>query len=152
VTEDDLSSFELGRDGAAWIVAGVDGSRASEHAGAYAAGLARRQGSRLALVLARDVSADAVLGSEAGIRSDIEAQDAVERSIREAIATVSWPVDVELLVRVGTPMQVLAAVAEELAAGLIVLGSSRPRAYLKPGGPLPVQLMRLRRWPVLVVP
>lgn len=146
------AAFELGRDGAAWIVAGVDGSVTSSRAGSYAAGLARRQNSRLALVLARDVSTEASLGNEAAVRAAVEGQDQVEAELREAIATTSWPVDVELFVRVGPPVRVLAAIAEELSAGLIVLGSSRQHAYLRPGGPLPVQLMRLRRWPVLVVP
>ncbi|WGX97190.1 universal stress protein [Nocardioides sp. L-11A] len=146
------TAFELGRDGAAWIVAGVDGSVTSTRAGSYAAGLARRQHSRLALVLARDVTAEASLGNEGAVRAALEGQDQVERELRDAIASTVWPVDVELFVRVGPPARVLAAVAEELSAGLIVLGSSRQHAYLRPGGPLPVQLMRLRRWPVLVVP
>ncbi|MBM7518476.1 universal stress protein [Nocardioides nitrophenolicus] len=152
MTHQSSTGFELGRDGTAWIVAGVDGSVTSERAGAYAAGLARRQGSRLALVLARDLSTEASLGQEQAVRAAIEGQDEVERSLRAAIAQTQWPVDVELFVRTGPPARVIAEVAEELAAGLIVLGSSRQHAYLRPGGPLPVQLMRLRRWPVLVVP
>jgi nucleotide-binding universal stress UspA family protein len=146
------TSFELGRDGARWIVAGVDGTITSERAAAYAAGLARRQGSRLALVFAREVAAETALGTEAGVRAAIESHDRIEQEIRQAMAETTWPVEVELFVRVGPPGQVLAAVADELAVGLVVVGSSRPLAYLRPGGPLPVQLMRHRRWPVLVVP
>lgn len=144
--------FELGRDGSAWIVAGVDGTVTSARAAAYAAGLARRQGSRLALVLARDVAAEVSLGLESGVRTAMEAQDLVEREIREAMAASAWPVDAELVVRAGPAAQVIAAVAEERAAGLVVLGSSRAHAWLRPSGPLSSQLIRMRRWPVLVVP
>ena len=42
--------FELGTDGPLTIVAGIDGSETSMRAGAYASGLARRQGAKLALV------------------------------------------------------------------------------------------------------
>jgi len=152
VSESRRSSFELGRDGSAWIVAGVDGTVTSERAAAYAAGLARRQGSRLALVLARDVAAEAALGLEAGVRTAIEAQDQIEQEIRDAMAATAWPVDAQLFVRVGPAARVVPAVADDLSAGLIVLGSSRPGAYLRSGGPLSAQLIRMRRWPVLVVP
>lgn len=156
MNESRRASFELGRDGSAWIVAGIDGTVTSERAASYAAGLARRQGSRLALVLARDVTRDlapeAALGLEAGVRTAIEAQDRVEQEIRDAMATSAWPLDAQLFVRVGPAAQVVSALADELSAGLIVLGSSRPRAYLRPGGPLSAQLIRMRRWPVLVVP
>lgn len=39
--------FELGTDGPRLVVVGVDGSRTSLRARAYAAGVARRQGARL---------------------------------------------------------------------------------------------------------
>jgi nucleotide-binding universal stress UspA family protein len=152
VSESQRSSFELGRDGSAWIVAGVDGTVTSMRAAAYAAGLARRQGSRLAVVLARDVVEAATLGMEAGVRAAGEAQDQVERDLRHAMAHTVWEVDAELFVRVGPAAKVVAALAEELSAGLIVLGSSRPHAWMRTSGPLSSQLIRMKRWPVLVVP
>jgi nucleotide-binding universal stress UspA family protein len=45
-------------------------------------------------------------------------------------------------IRTGPLAGVLTVVAEETSAGMIVVGSSRQHAYSKPGGPLPVQLMR----------
>jgi nucleotide-binding universal stress UspA family protein len=52
----DIHSFELGTDGPS-IVVGVDGSRTSRRAGAYAAGLARRQHARLVAVYVGPISA-----------------------------------------------------------------------------------------------
>jgi nucleotide-binding universal stress UspA family protein len=53
----DVHSFELGTDGPSAIVVGVDGSTTSLRAGAYAAGLARRQHARLVAVYVGPVSA-----------------------------------------------------------------------------------------------
>ncbi|MFT4082603.1 MAG: universal stress protein [Nocardioides sp.] len=146
------SVFELGRDGPRTIVVGVDGSTSSMRAGAYAAGLARRQSSELVVVFARHIGLDAAVAPEAAIPSAMEAQDAVEAELRASLWQAPWAVEARLEVRRGHPKEVLAAVATETTAGLIVLGSSRAAAYLRPGGPLPVQLMRMRRWPVSVVP
>ena len=47
--------FELGTDGPSLIIAAIDGSETSLRAAAYAAGLARRQGSKLALLFVHSV-------------------------------------------------------------------------------------------------
>ena len=48
--EDDRARFEFGNDGPSVVMVGVDGSETSLRAGAFAAGLARREGSRLVCV------------------------------------------------------------------------------------------------------
>jgi nucleotide-binding universal stress UspA family protein len=55
--------FELGTDGPSLIMVGVDGSRTSLRAAAYAAGLARRQRSRLLAVYVGRVPASAAAAS-----------------------------------------------------------------------------------------
>src|SRR5271163_4120695 len=71
--------FELGTDGPSVILVGVDESVTASRAGAYAAGLARRQGARVVAVYVKTVglyvitsSAGAsVLAAEAEVRDEI---------------------------------------------------------------------------------
>jgi nucleotide-binding universal stress UspA family protein len=149
------SAFELGTDGPRSVVVGVDGSPASLRAGAYAAGLARRQRSRLTVVFARSLAptvpttydpTGAVLSAHTG------KLDHVERQLIEQIEGSDWAIDARLEVRTGPAARVIAALAEEVMADAIVVGCSRRAAFLLPGGPVPVQLMRARRWTVIVVP
>ncbi|MEO9322211.1 universal stress protein [Nocardioides sp. C4-1] len=149
---DAATEFELGRDGPHTVVVGVDGSVTSERAASYAAGVARREQSRLVVVFARYLGANTSAVAPGMGAAAVESLDAVEQHIRDRIAARPWSVRVELVIRAGTPLKVLTDVADEVRAGLLVVGSSRPHAYYRPGGPLPVQLMRLRRWPVTVVP
>ena len=152
---DTEAAFELGTDGPRSIVVGVDGSAASLRAGAYAAGLARRQHSRLTVVFARSVGptaptvydpTGATLAAHAGKLDWVESElvDQIERS--------AWAVDAHLEVRTGPPVRVITALAEEVRAEAVVVGCSRRSLFLVPGAPVAVQLMRARRWPVIVVP
>jgi len=148
--------FEFGTDGPHAILVGVDGSETSLRAAAYAAGLARRQGAKLVAVYAR--TQPAVLISIAdhvaiASREVMEAQDAVEEHLREAVRTQTalWGADAELIVRAGDPMMVLCEVAKEVRADAVIVGSSAGVGH-RIAGSLAVRLVRARRWPVTVVP
>lgn len=149
------SAFEFGTDGPRSLVVGFDGSEASLRAGAYAAGMARRQGCRLTAVYARTHSAGAsaaVPDGGATVQAELDKHQAVEAQLRERLDAFPWELDAALEIRSGSVVGVLSDVADETRADAIVLGASRRASFLIPGGPLPVQLIRLRRWPVIVVP
>ena len=148
--------FEFGTDGPHAILVGVDGSETSLRAAAYAAGLARRQGTQLVAVYAR--TQPAVLISIAdhvaiASREVMEAQDAMEAQLCEAVRTQTalWGVEAELIVRSGDPMTVLCEVAKEVRADAVIVGSSAGVGH-RIAGSLAVRLVRARRWPVTVVP
>jgi universal stress protein family protein len=152
---DSGAAFELGTDGPTSIVVGVDGSPTSLRAGAYAAGLARRQRSRLTVVLARTVGpvAPTVYGpTGASLAAHAGRLDHIERQLVEQIERSAWAVDARLEVRTGPPLRVITAIAEMVRAEAIVVGAPRRAGLLMSGVSLPVQLIRVRRWPVIVVP
>jgi nucleotide-binding universal stress UspA family protein len=147
--------FELGTDGPRSIVVGVDGSPASLRAGAYAAGLARRQRSRLTVVFARSVGPSAPTAYDptgASLTAHSGKMDHIEQELVEQIERSSWAIDAHLEVRTGPPVRVITTLAEEVRAEAVVVGGSRKIGLLLPGGSIAVQLMRARHWPVIVVP
>lgn len=148
--------FELGTDGPIALVVGVDGSATSLRAAAYAAGLARRQRTKLVIVYARRHPPALVsLGDQSGIaiREMLIAQDEVERQLREALRTQAslWQLDAQVVVRDGDPLTVLSEVAREVRADAVIVGSSASMGH-KIAGSLAVRLVRAARWPVTVVP
>lgn len=148
--------FELGRDGPNVIVVGLDasqlygeGSQASLHAAAYAAGLARRQDARVVAVWVRPPVAIADTFAETVDEIGRE-RDAGEAQVRAAVEEAAEHYDVpaaSLRVCEGDPFDELTAVAEEVRADAIVVGASSQRL-----GSLAVRLIRDGRWPITVVP
>jgi nucleotide-binding universal stress UspA family protein len=146
------SGFELGTDGPGAIVVGVDGSPTSMRAAAYAAGLARRQRTRLIAVYARSTpTAMLAIADHSGmaVNAMLEAQDEVERQLRAEIA--GWGADSEVIARPGDPLTVLAEVAKETRADALIVGSSASVGH-RIAGSLAVRLVRYGKWPVTVVP
>ncbi|MGK4585522.1 universal stress protein [Kitasatospora sp. HPMI-4] len=147
--------FELGTDGPKVIVVGVDGSDSSWRAAAYAGGLARRQGARLALVYVQPVSVMLTMtgyGAELSGTTEDVAED-IEREIRTAVGRLgpgfssSW----EFHTLVGDPFTGLAKTADELRADAVVVGASEQAGH-RVMGSLAVRLVKAARWPVTVVP
>jgi nucleotide-binding universal stress UspA family protein len=147
--------FELGTDGPIALVVGVDGSETSLRAAAYAAGLARRQRTKLVIVYARKQPAALItFGDASGIAvgNVLAAQDEVEAMLREALRNANvWQIDAHLVVRDGDPLTVLSEVAKEVRADAVIVGSSTSMGH-RITGSLAVRLVRAARWPVTVVP
>jgi nucleotide-binding universal stress UspA family protein len=147
------SGFELGTDGPGVIVVGIDGSEASFRAGAYAWGLARRQGAHLLAVWIRPQIAPGDLFSQSAAALATARQEEADRlrhMIEWANAYYGIPA-ADLVVRNGDPMRELSRVAEEARADAIVVGASGHGGHRFVGS-LGLRLVRAGRWPVTVVP
>ncbi|ACU72115.1 UspA domain protein [Catenulispora acidiphila DSM 44928] len=146
--------FELGTDGPLVIMAGVDGSESSVRAAAYAAGLARRQGAKLALVFIQPypASVSASAASEMIAAGRATAED-LRRQMEEAIerlpvGTVArW----EFYTGEGDPFRGLCDFAVKLRADAVVIGASQKTGH-RIVGSVAVRLVKAGKWPVTVVP
>jgi nucleotide-binding universal stress UspA family protein len=140
------------RDGPDVLLVGVDGSDTSLRAGAYAAGMARRQHARLVVLYVRPYSAAA--GMSAGAASSMqEAQDSVAAELRET-AEEQGPrlgIDIVFVERVGNPFAEIVRLADEIQADAVIVGASTKAGHRFVGS-LAVHLVRASRWPVTVVP
>lgn len=121
-------------------------------AGAYAAGMARRQDARLVCLYVRPFGAVAGIGAGA-IASLREAHDDIARELREAVETQSARIGIsaELVERVGNPFTEIVRLADELHADAVIVGASTKAGHRLVGS-LAVHLVRVSRWPVTVVP
>jgi nucleotide-binding universal stress UspA family protein len=142
--------FELGTDGPRTILVGVDGSDTSLRAGAYAAGLARRQGSHLVVVFVH--VATAAFAPEA----IVAARDAQESTLAELRATAEegsarLGVAYTFYERRGNPYTEITRLANELRVDAVVIGASMQAGHRLVGS-LATRLVRDARWPVTVVP
>ena len=148
---------ELGTDGPAAIVVGVDGTPTSLRALAYAAGLARRQHAELIVVYVRAPLRTPVALSgwvDAGIvAAETQAQHDAEDEIWEQIAddANAWGTGARIVVRTGNPLSELSKVAEQCGADTIIVGASAGLGH-RLFGSLGHRLLRRKPCPVTIVP
>ncbi len=145
--------FERGTDGPRVILVGVDGSPTSLRAAAYAAGLARRQRSRLVAVFVAEPAppmAGWVPAAEALARDAAAEVDAELRAELKPAAE-RLGLDVEYRTARGDPVTELSRIADELPADAVLVGASEQAGH-RVVGSVAVRLVRVGRWPVTVVP
>jgi nucleotide-binding universal stress UspA family protein len=148
----DGTLFELGTDGPTRILVGIDGTDTSLRAGAYAVGLARRQGSHLIAVY---VAATSVFAAQAAVTAGamIQTQEEIARQLRQTVVdgAAQLGINAEFVVRRGNPYRELIAVAGERRVDAVVVGASGSsgRRFV---GSLAGRLVRDAKWPVTVVP
>lgn len=148
----ETSRFELGSDGPTAILVGVDGSETSLRAGAYAAGLARRQGAKLIVLYVKTSPASSMVVAEAAVAVD-QTLDELEAELRRLLDENAPRLGLqgELVVRAGNPYVELLRVAEERKVDGIVVGASTQAGHRLVGS-LAAKLVRHAAWPITVVP
>lgn len=144
--------FEAGTDGPNTIVVGVDESRTGLRAAAYAAGLARRQRSRLVIVhvLAPSAWSGMVPGASYAEQQAFDASvEEIRARIMERVHEITTPVT--LVVRRGDVFTEIRNAATEVAADMVVVGASEHAGHRLIGSTA-ARLVRAADWPVTVVP
>jgi nucleotide-binding universal stress UspA family protein len=156
VTDAEGGAFELGTDGPQVILVGIDDSVTSLRAGAYAAGLARRQGARLIVVYVEQSAVMYGASAGAGAAAAAEQQRAfsetaadLRRRVEEFGADLGVPVT--FVTAAGDPYHELRRVADQVRADAVVVGASTKAGHRWIGS-LAVRLVKAGRWPVTVVP
>ncbi|MCU1620104.1 MAG: Universal stress protein [Modestobacter sp.] len=146
-------SFERGTDGPRVILVGVDGSSTSLRAAAYAAGLARRQRSRLVAVFVAEPAPPMAgwVPSAGVVARDAAAQVDAELRRELAPATARLGIEVEYRHVHGDPVAELSRIADALPADAVLVGASEQAGH-RVIGSVAVRLVRMGRWPVTVVP
>ena len=147
-----MTGFELGTDGPGTILTAVDGSITSLRAGAYAAGLARRQHAHLLVVTVATTPAMAAMAPGALAVLSETAQDLatdVQAQARQYLEDLSLTGE---LVRVGgDPYTEIVRLADERRVDGVVVGASAKAGH-RIVGSLAGRLVRAGKWPVTVVP
>jgi nucleotide-binding universal stress UspA family protein len=144
--------FELGTDGPSLILVGVDGSRTSLRAAAYAGGLARRQGCRLLAVYVTRVPASASM-TPGGAAVMNETFDQVADDLEQLMLarTAETGIAAEFRSVRGDPVAELTSIADQEHADAVVVGASEHLGH-RIVGSLAARLVRAGKWPVIVVP
>jgi nucleotide-binding universal stress UspA family protein len=139
-------------DGPGVVLVAVDGSDTSMRAGAYAAGLSRRQHARLVCLYVRRLSAAAGTGAGAAV-SLRQAQDQIAEDLRATLEEHSarLGIDAQFVERAGNPFAEIVRLADELQADAVIVGASTKAGH-RFAGSLALHLVRASRWPVTVVP
>jgi len=156
VTDAERGAFELGTDGPKVILVGVDDSVTSLRAGAYAAGLARRQGARLVCVYVEQITAlyGAAAGAAAGaVAAQDEALQETAADLRREAEDGARRLGIPLtfVTARGDPYTEIRRVADEVRADAVIVGASTKAGHRWVGS-LAVRLVKAGRWPVTVVP
>ncbi len=148
----ETTQFELGVDGPTKILVAIDGSDTSIHAGAYAAGLARRQRSHLvALYVAPTTGMTSGMASTAGAL--LETHDSIAADLRRQMqeALPDLGIKATFIVRHGNPYAEIVRLAHELKVDALVVGASTQSGHRFVGS-LAIRLVRDAKWPITVVP
>lgn len=145
--------FERGTDGPRVILAGIDGSPTAMRAGAYAAGLARRQRSRLVVVFVAAPSLWTGMSPGPAAAAQEQLFDEVISDLRDQIRerALEIAVPVTFVVRRGDAFGELRDAATEIHADMVVVGASEQAGHRLVGS-VAARLVRAGRWPVTVVP
>lgn len=146
------SRFELGTDGPKVLVVGVDGSTTSMRAGAYAAGLARRQRSHLVVLYVARASTLAGMSPGAAALAR-QATDQIAEDLRRQVEEAASFLDLSISFRAtfGDPYNELVRLAKEVSADGIIVGASAQAGH-RFAGSIAIRLVKAGRWPVTVVP
>jgi nucleotide-binding universal stress UspA family protein len=145
--------FELGTDGPGLILAGVDASRTAMRAAAYAAGLARRQSSRLIIVYVASPSVWAAMTPTGANAVAYEVIESIAGEIRDAAKARAEELglSVRFMVRIGDPFDELKRCATAMQADMVVVGASESAGHRLVGS-LANRMVKAGKWPVTVVP
>ena len=144
--------FEFSTDGPSLLLVGVDDSRTSLRAAAYAIGLARRQHCRLlaVYVIRIPASAGAAPGAVAEMRETFR-QLANQMEQQLLSRTAEMGVAAGLRTVHGDPLAELTSIAEQAHADAVVVVASEHLGH-RIVGSLATRLVRAGKWPVIVVP